>query len=265
MSENKVCDFGCESFADCKGVCKVLETVDAVIEDKRKENIVKIKYKGKSFDIECFPKFDDGTEEFRTQQLKKSGTFWEIESLQHFETRQREPGVYLDCGANIGNHSIFFSEFCKTTHVYAIEPFTRAYEILQRNVRKYKKITTINVAVSDYEHESEIFQHGQHNYGENSLYKRYFDQKPLETVSITTIDNIVRKYKIENITAIKLDIEGNEPQALLGAIRTIEKNKPLIYTEVNSEADYKNVRIIMDSLSYAQGLRAGRHCFWYSL
>ena len=40
--------------------------------------------------------------------------------------------VVLDCGANIGNHSVFWGAHCKEVH--AFEPFPEAFKILKQNV-----------------------------------------------------------------------------------------------------------------------------------
>jgi len=43
-------------------------------------------------------------------------------------------GIVVDAGANIGNHSVFFSLFTGAAEVIAFEPMRETFAILQRNV-----------------------------------------------------------------------------------------------------------------------------------
>ena len=54
----------------------------------------------------------------------------------------------------------------------------------------------------------------------------------MEVKSIS-IDHLVEQYDLAKCCMIKLDVEGAEHLAILGAMRTIEKFKPVICMEVN--------------------------------
>ena len=57
----------------------------------------------------------------------------------------------LDIGANIGNHSVFFS------NVYSFEPHPDNYYLLKFNTRKFKNIKTFNFGSSDIDENKYIF------------------------------------------------------------------------------------------------------------
>lgn len=66
--------------------------------------------------------------------------------------------------------------------------------------------------------------------GQEYASKLEFDTPPrICAVAVTSIDEIIRKYKTTNdemVTFIKMDVEGSEPEALEGAINCILKDHP---------------------------------------
>ena len=62
-----------------------------------------------------------------------------------------EPSNYncVDVGANIGNHSILFSNFFKK--VTSFEPQKEVFEVLKLNTRKIQNISIINKGLSNIE------------------------------------------------------------------------------------------------------------------
>jgi len=118
-------------------------------------------------------------------------------------------GNIIDCGAFIGDSSIILSRY--TDHkVFALEPDERIFRYLVENIKKNNldnKVIPINYGVGDKE--------------ETLNFK---DIK----LKITTIDSIIKKEKIDNVSLIKMDIEGYELKALKGAKKTIQKYKPVL-------------------------------------
>ena len=55
-------------------------------------------------------------------------------------------------------------------------------------------------------------------------------------IPMTTIDAIMSEYDEECVVLIKMDIEGSELNALIGAKQTIDRHKPPILIEINEEA-----------------------------
>lgn len=54
----------------------------------------------------------------------------------------------------------------------------------------------------------------------------------IETCSLTSVDDFVEKRELKKVDAIKMDIEGAEPDALFGSILTIKKHKPKLYISI---------------------------------
>jgi len=118
-------------------------------------------------------------------------------------------GHIIDCGAFIGDSSIILSYY--TDHkVFAFEPDKSVFNYLVENIKinnLNNKVIPINYGVGDKE---EIL-----NFGEMKF-------------KITTIDNFIKKKKINKVSLIKMDIEGYELKALKGARKTIKKYKPVL-------------------------------------
>lgn len=136
-------------------------------------------------------------------------------------------GVAIDIGANIGNHSIYFSE--RFSHVYSFEINPQTYELLKFNT-KNTNITTVNLGLSDV---SSIvkFKQDNLNVGHGKIVKECEDSN-LE-LKVVTLDS--QNLQLDNLGLIKIDVEGHELNVLKGAISTIEKFKPVILFELAIE------------------------------
>ena len=66
-----------------------------------------------------------------------------------------------------------------------------------------------------------------------------FLQKEIK-VKTTTIDSYCKKYNVESIDILKIDVQGNELKVLQGAKRMLkEKRVKLIFTEISIAPNYK--------------------------
>ena len=134
-------------------------------------------------------------------------------------------GYVLDIGANIGNHTLQFSQ--KFKGVIAFEPHQRIFEILKFNTSNIKNIKCVNTAVGNKIGKIK-FRDYKENYGashikENDTKKNYFK------VNISKLSNLVKKSNL--ISYIKIDTEGMEYEALKGGKELIKKFKPIISIE----------------------------------
>ena len=74
--------------------------------------------------------------------------------------------------------------------------------------------------------------------------------------SFISIDNFVKKKNIKKIDFIKIDVEGHEYNVLQGAIKTINKFRPIIIFEFNeitkalSKYSYKDYAYLIKKINY---------------
>ena len=148
--------------------------------------------------------------------------------------------IYLDCGAYIGdtvdsliNHNYSYKK------IISIEADPNNYETLCNNVKKYHDIFCVNCGV--WNKEGEIRFETMKSGASNSV----SDNGDL-IIPSKKIDDIVIN---EKVTHIKMDIEGAEVPALIGAFDTIQKNKPTlaicIYHKVD---DFITIPMLIKSL-----------------
>lgn len=137
----------------------------------------------------------------------------------------------LDVGANIGVHAIAFAEHAE--RVFAFEPQPRTYQLLSLNVSQRPNVTTFNLGASDKA--ATVSAVSPHlNFGGTTI----TDRPPTELESawsfdVVTLDSID---ELRDIALFKLDVEGHEEQALLGARELLLREKPVVVLEQNADA-----------------------------
>ena len=137
----------------------------------------------------------------------------------------------LDIGANIGNHTCYFSSRFDT--VIAFEPNDSVLPILEANINLNKIINTSvqKVGLSDRDDDLMFVENNDGNLGSATFTESMtLDILNNKTLPVKNGDNLLSKNFPENkISLIKMDIEGHELPALKGLRSTIEKHC-LLYT-----------------------------------
>jgi FkbM family methyltransferase len=85
-------------------------------------------------------------------------------------------------------------------------------------------------------------------------------------VSATTVDEAVRRLKLDRVDILKLHVEGAEKQALMGALNTLVRFKPRILVALDHHPDDPEVicRIILDAVPhYHIQMRGREQAFFY--
>lgn len=131
-----------------------------------------------------------------------------------------ENEVFIDCG---GNHAETAEEFINrvnNTHkaVYTLEPDEICYYAAKACIKrkKLRDVTLLALGLGRGKGEARFSSVGGGSSNIN-------DQGDI-VIQIDSIDNLL--YDKERVTYIKMDIEGAEMDALLGATKTIARDKP---------------------------------------
>ena len=132
-----------------------------------------------------------------------------------------ENSIFVDIGANIGLYTKYLSPFTKQVKAFEPVPFT--FSMLSKNVTKFKlnNVELNQVAVSSKDGEATIevpIQGGARNYYRATLEQRNSDSsfEMKIKVPIKTIDSLFLN-RINEISFIKVDVEGHEISVLKGA------------------------------------------------
>lgn len=146
--------------------------------------------------------------------------------------------IAIDVGANIGNHSIFYSYHFN--HVLAFEANPITYKILDFNLSFYKNANSYSTALSSSNGIANLWVQ-EHNPGRSSLKYEHKQAYSIQ-VNCQKLDNF--KEKIASIKSkvglIKLDVEGFEKDVLTGSKEIISTYRPIIAFEQRSRefSDY---------------------------
>lgn len=160
-------------------------------------------------------------------------------------------GVAVDVGANIGNHSIFFSKYYK--HVYAFEPNPLTFKILDINCNFCaNNVTPFQFGVSDKRGALPFELPNNNNFGGARIVRYKKEEHKTIEIDVVSLDTFVPIIN-ENIGLIKVDVEGYELEVLNGAAELLRKNKPIILFEQHS-TDFTNgkseVTKLLESIGY---------------
>jgi FkbM family methyltransferase len=129
----------------------------------------------------------------------------------------------LDIGANIGTHTIFYlSNKLPGSKVYAFEPNPISFKCLSYNCPEAIRIP---MGVST---RPEIFNLNQNIENPGAVYLSNLNNQDAIAVPSIALDSFL----FENISFIKIDVEGFEVNVLKGALNTIVNNKPNLWVEI---------------------------------
>ena len=125
-------------------------------------------------------KFHLHENEIISSQIINNKNFFEYQFLEFVRQNFLQQKTILDIGANIGNHSLFFSEFLCFDEIICFEPFEKNIELLKLNLQD-KKCKIINCALSDTNDEKILYNSQEGNFGGFSLH--YYDGSKKENKS----------------------------------------------------------------------------------
>lgn len=135
--------------------------------------------------------------------------------------------VVLDCGAHVG---MFTREALDAGAklVVAIEPSPQTQEALRRNFQAEIAAGRVILYEKGVWNRDEVvpFLTNEDHACDRVALEAYEGAPNIIHVPLTTIDNLVAELGLERVDFIKMDIEGSEQQALMGAQSTLKKYKP---------------------------------------
>ena len=141
----------------------------------------------------------------------------------------------LDCGSNYGFYSFYIASLSADNQVLAFEASPRTSNTFKVNLElnNFKNIDHRNLAIHEISGKFVSF-YERFNDWESSVTHNNFKNNKMVTVETTTIDKELLNKNLSNFSVvIKLDIEGNEFNAIQGGFEIITKYEPLIIIELS--------------------------------
>lgn len=193
--------------------------------------------------------------------IQRSGTFYESDLLEHLLLSVPRKGVFVDVGANIGNHTVFFAKYM-ASRVVAIEPHPHNFEILNSVIMKngLTNVQTIKTAVGCEKGTATLSlpEGFENNAGSYAISPGSPGQDSVE-VTVDSLDTILSQHieDQQEITLIKIDVEGYEEQVLKGARYILENHRPHLVVEIHSAEQHETIEKQLASMGYRV---LGRFC-----
>lgn len=136
--------------------------------------------------------------------------------------------IIFDIGANRGEYTKALLNYFPDAQIHSFEPAKATYQTLKNNVQE-NNVKLNNFGISDSMSESVLY-YDKENSGLASLYNRQLDYFGIgfnksETVKLDTLDHYCSDNDIPRIDLLKIDIEGNELNALKGATRLLSEKR----------------------------------------
>lgn len=215
--------------------------------DKKEiSEVASIVHGGRTFTLEG--RIDDSITQFHLN----SGQFYELDSLIYLSNLlnrfDNEEMVILDAGANIGNHTLFFSSQIEDSHLVAFEMNPETFEYLRDNVERnsLKNVTIVNNGLSNEERQCAIIERTRDPLGGAQV-----DLSRDGSVQLTTIDKFFENFEPAGpVRLLKLDVEGHELQCLNGAKEFLRRERPLIFLECKEEKECEVLFRLMEDLDF---------------
>lgn len=165
---------------------------------------------------------------------------WEKASLAAWvDVCKNASGAIIDVGANGGIYALLGAAVSESPLTYAFEPHPMFFEWLCQNIEinsSHLNVKAFKVALGSSNGLSQIDDYSMLGASIG--------------VEMMTLDSFVEKYKLSSIAAIKIDIEGMEPEFFEGAIKSIKMFRPSILVEVLSDESGGKLMQLLEGLSY---------------
>jgi len=140
--------------------------------------------------------------------------------------------IIIDVGANIGMNTIEYSQICK--QVYSFEPSDINFILLEKNLTvnntDKEKVMLYKIALGNNQCKIQFNENIKQG-GLSSI--KYNDDVLKNTITIDVEVKKLDDYNIVDVDFIKIDVEGYEKEVLLGSIKTLKRERPIVQVETN--------------------------------
>jgi FkbM family methyltransferase len=176
------------------------------------------------------------------------------------------PGDFaLDIGAFVGFYTQHLSHLVGATgEVWAFEPVPETFAVLSYVVRELSlnNVRAFNFALSDSEGDAimEIPRYrlgGESLYGASIVSKRSRPHLRVIPTQRRALDSVLSGHRAVHF--MKLDVEFHELWIIRGALDTIRRDHPVIFTEWLATSDPANTRPTLLNLLVDQGYKSFRY------
>ena len=189
----------------------------------------------------CLP---DADTDYIQKKIRTERQPYELAMLKDMAGRMPAGGLFVDIGANIGNHTLFMASVtgCR---VVAFEPNQQLTRALGQSIE-----------INQLQDKISLHQIGL---GQTSGVKAHFkalNRANLGGQSLEIGDGEISLSRLDDVTLpgpvalIKIDVEGMELDVLKGAVSILAKDRPLLYVEAQNFAEFQPLWSFLRDMGY---------------
>ncbi len=167
--------------------------------------------------------------------------------LKNYLANKEKPTI-LDVGANRGEYSRAILTITPRARILAFEPHPITFNVLKKAIH-FEGFTAYNLGVGDKHEKLEIYDYDNKDGSAHaSLYKEVIEDLHKgtaisHTVQVVALDEFLKEKEIDTVDLLKIDTEGHELSALMGAKSYLSNNKvKAIHFEFNEMNIISKVR-----------------------
>ena len=186
---------------------------------------------------------------------------WETETFHIFEHYKNHKGIYIDIGAWIGPTVLYCANIYEK--VIAIEPDPVAISRLKKNINanNFNNIVLIEKGLSSENDTTQFGGNGELGNSESTLliankeeylsyegrHTKAHSHNEIVEIETITIEKLIEQQNIDpqNISLIKMDIEGGEKIVVPSLVNFLNTYKPVFYISLHRcflrESDIKQI------------------------
>lgn len=172
---------------------------------------------------------------------------YEYEKRRIFEKLVTPGSVVFDIGAHVGFYTLLASELVGSSgKVFAFEPVPRNLRYLRAHleINNVKNVTVISAAVSDHSGATLFAEESSHSAAHIYLQGSF-------QVEMVCLDDLFTQGEIPMPDFIKMDIEGGELRALVGATLLLTNGSPTIFLATHGREIHRKCCELLCSLGYS--------------
>ncbi|MBS1811263.1 MAG: FkbM family methyltransferase [Acidobacteria bacterium] len=181
--------------------------------------------------------WSQGDDWVSTQVYWRGWNGYEPETVPLFFRLSTQAQVTLDVGAYVGFFSLLAAHANPKGKVYAFEPLPSVYRRLRRNVElnQLANVQCIPAAIGEIEGEADFWHIDAETPTSSSLSREFMgggENLVCTKVAVITLDRFAQTNHLNRVDLMKLDTESTEYQVLRGMVETIQRDHPIIISEV---------------------------------
>jgi FkbM family methyltransferase len=170
---------------------------------------------------------------------------YEWETQKRIAQEVRPGSVFFDVGANVGFYSLLAAMRVDTGRVYAFEPLPENIAFLRQHLKmnRIRNVEVLQVAISNRPGTASFVSESTRAMGK-------LEAGGSLAVETATLDCLIAEDRVASPDFIKMDIEGGEFGALLGATQCFRKGRPQLLLATHGKAVHDDCCRLLASWGY---------------